>query len=385
MAFVDSVTHIGYNSFVKVTVQLQLLPTKEDTAKLEATMRRFNEAADWLAGEAFVAKSANKVALQRTHYRALRKTFGLSAQMTVRCIAQVCEAYKRDKAIRPHFRPLASMPYDQRIASFKALDRISLLTLDGRILVPYVMGKYQRERFTAAKGQCDLVRRKDRKWFLLVTVDLPEKTRLPATDFIGVDFGVVNIATTSDGTMHSGDGIEKCRSRYSRLRRSLQQAASVKIKEGIRPKNIRRKLKSISMNESRFRRDVNHCISKSLVAIAKDSGRGIAGEDLTYIRERTRFRKPQRARMSGWAFFQLRAFVTYKAILAGVDLCIVDPRGTSRTCSDCRFEAKSNRKSQARFLCGACGHAEHADVNAAKNIRTRAVVMLPIVSELCAA
>lgn len=377
-------THFAYANIVKVTVQLQILPAKEDVVKLEGTMRRFNEAADWLAGEAFAVKSANKVALQRAHYKSLRENFGLSAQMTVRCIAQVCEVYKRDKNIRPHFRPFAAIPYDQRIASWKSLDRISLLTIDGRILVPYVMGNYQRERFTAAKGQCDLVRRKDGKWFLLVTVDLPEKTKLPVSDFIGVDFGVVNIATTSDGATHSGDAIEIGRSRYSRLRRSLQQAATAKKKKRIRPKNIRRKLKSISSDESRFRRDVNHCISKSLVAMAKDSGRGIAGEDLTYIRERTRFRKPQRAKMHGWAFFQLRAFITYKAILAGVELCIVDPRGTSRACNVCGFEAKANRKSQADFVCGACGHAERADVNAAKNIRSRATVNSPIVSNLAA-
>jgi putative transposase len=379
------VTLSGYNGLVIVTVQLQLLPTKDDAIKLEATMRRFNEAADWLAGEAFALKSANKIALQKTHYATLRERFGLSAQMAVRCIAEVCGAYKRDKLIRPRFRPLAAVPYDQRIASFKSLDRISLLTLAGRILVPFVMGNYQRGRFTAAKGQCDLVRRKDGKWFLLVTVDLPENVRLPVSDFIGVDFGVVNIATTSDGTTHSGANVEACRSRYSRLRRSLQQAASAKAKAKVRPKNIRRKLKAISFRESCFRRDVNHCISKTLVAIAKDSSRGIAGEDLTYIRDRTRFRKQQRVRISGWAFFQLRAFLTYKAILAGVDLQMVDPRGTSRTCNPCGYEAKSNRKSQAEFVCGKCGHAENADLNAARNIRSRALVNAPIVAELCAA
>lgn len=365
-----------------LTVQLQLLPAKEDIVKMEATMRRFNEAADWLAGEAFALKSANKFAIHKTHYARLRADFGLSAQMAVRCIARVCSAYKRDKSIRPHFRPFAAVPYDERIASWKSLDRVSLLTIEGRILVPYVMGKYQRERFTAAKGHCDLVRRKDGRWFLLVTVDLPDKTHLPSTDFIGVDFGVVNIATTSDGKQYSGKEIEACRKRFSRLRRSLQQAASTKAKNGIRPKNVRLKLKSISSNEARFRRDVNHCISKTLVANAKDSGRGIAGEDLTYIRERTRFRKQQRAKMSGWAFFQLRAFLTYKAILAGVDLRIVDPRGTSRTCNSCGFEAKVNRKSQSEFVCGQCGHATNADVNAAKNIRSRALANAPIVSEV---
>ena len=45
------------------------------------------------------------------------------------------------------------------------------MTLSGRIMAPFVMGRYQAGRCTAARGQCDLVRRKDGKWFLLVTVD----------------------------------------------------------------------------------------------------------------------------------------------------------------------------------------------------------------------
>ena len=78
-------------------------------------MRAFNPAADWLAGEAFARKTANKMALQKLFYQTLRDRYGLSAQMAVRCIAQVSEAYKRDKSKRPHFRPLAAIPYDQRI------------------------------------------------------------------------------------------------------------------------------------------------------------------------------------------------------------------------------------------------------------------------------
>lgn len=179
---------------MKLTLQTQLFPSQDQAKALEATLRAFNAGADWLAGEAFAAKTANKIALQKTHYTALREQFGLSAQMAVRCIAQVCEAYKRDKTKRPHFRPLASMPFDQRMMSFKGVDRVSLLTLTGRVIVPLVMGSYQAERFTAAKGQCDLVCRRDGKWFLLVTVDLPDGTKTPTTDFLGVDLGVVNIA-----------------------------------------------------------------------------------------------------------------------------------------------------------------------------------------------
>ena len=260
---------------------------------------------------------------------------------------------------------------------------MSLLTLSGRILVPFIMGRYQAERFTAAKGQCDLVRRNDGKWFLLVTVDLPDGSKPPTTDFLGVDLGVENLAADSDGQRYSGAAVEARRVRHHSLRRSLQKAAAGRKRRGLRPKNIRRKLKSLAGCEARFRKDVNHVISKALVAKAKDTGRGVALEDLQGIRNRTRFRKQQRAKMGGWAFHQLRAFIEYKARQAGVELIVVDPGNTSRQCSVCGHTTKANRPSQSEFRCVACGHTDHADVNAARNIRSRAraAVNQPIVSE----
>jgi putative transposase len=83
------------------------------------------------------------------------------------------------------------MPYDSRILSFKAGDRVSILTLEGRIIIPFVMGEYQRERFGLAKGESDLVRRKDGKWFLLLTVDLPEGSQIAP---------IANMGDTCDGS-----------------------------------------------------------------------------------------------------------------------------------------------------------------------------------------
>jgi IS605 OrfB family transposase len=355
---------------MKLTLQIQLLPDKDQDAKLQATVRRFNEAASWLSKKAFEHRTANKVALQKLFYVELRALFGLSAQMAIRCIAQVVEAYKRDKTRCPTFRPFAAMPYDQRIVSFKGLDRVSLLTLAGRIIVPMVMGRYQRERFTPAVGQSDLVRRKDGKWFLLTVVDVPDGTPVPTTDFIGVDLGLTNIATDSTGEPFSGGTIKGLRHRHARLRARLQSKGT---------KSARRLLKKRRRKESLFARDVNHCVSKKLVAKAQGTNRGIALEDLKGIRSRMTVKKPQRRIQHSWAFAQLRLFIEYKAKLAGVPVVLVNPRNTSRTCPCCSCVHKANRPTQSLFFCIRCGFSGHADTIAAENIR-RAAVNRPCVA-----
>lgn len=354
---------------MKLTSQTQLLPDRDHDARLRATVERFNEAANYVAGVAFGLKTANKIDLQKVVYRDVRDRFGLSSQMTVRCIAQVCEAYKRDKTIRPVFRPHAAVPYDQRLMSFKGVDRVSLLTLNGRVLVAFVMGKYQAETFTRAKGQSDLVLRKDGKWFLLVTVDVPISAPTPVTDFLGIDLGIANIATDSDGTAYSGKPVEAVRRKHNLQRKRLGKRNT---------KGAEKKLKRIAGKEARFRRHENHCVSKAIVKTAKDTGRGIAVEDLGGIRDRLPvWGRDARNKLSGWSFLQLVSFLSYKATLAGVPVVKVGPRNTSRTCAECGCCEKANRTSQAKFLCVSCGHSANADQNAARNIRALGTSKMP--------
>lgn len=362
---------------MKLTLQTQLLPDPEQAYLLKDTLKAFNSACSWLAEKAFDLQCANKVELQRSFYQEIRTRFGLSAQMTVRAIAQTVEAYKRDKSIRPKFRQFASMPYDQRIMSFKGIDRVSLLTLKGRIIIPFLMGQYQAERFTNAKGQSDLAyRERDDKWFLLVTVDIPDGSDIPSTDFIGIDLGVVNIATTSDGNIESGTDVKRVSHKYSEIRKHIQKKASKQSASGKRPRGIRRFQKRISKRVANFKRHINHCISKKIVALAIDTQRGIALEDLKGIRTRCekRFRKKQRPTFSGWSFYQLREFIAYKARFAGIKVVLVNPRYTSQECSKCGHTEKANRVSQSKFVCKQCDLHISADINAAINIRGRASV-----------
>lgn len=197
---------------MRQVIMLKLLPAAEQAAKLQTTIRAFNAGANYVAGEAVRIGTANKIRLQSLVYRTLRERFGLSAQMAIRCIAKVCEAYKRDRRVRPRFREDGAMTHDERTYSFKGLDRVSLSTLEGRVIVPMVYGKYQAQRLPFAKGQADLLIR-HRRFFLAATIEIPDGTPLQPTGYLGVDLGIINLATTSDGEVMTGAVVEQVRQR----------------------------------------------------------------------------------------------------------------------------------------------------------------------------
>ena len=369
---------------MKRVIQIQLKPTPEQAALLEQTMRRFNEACTWLAGKAFERQLANRYALHKLYYYDLREQFGLPAQMACLACAQVAGNYKRDKAKQVSFRPLAAMPYDRHLLRFWDLTTVSLTTLDGRVKMSMVMGDYQADQFGNVKLFAELVRRKDGKWFLMATVENDDLPPLDTDDFLGIDLGVENLATDSDGNIHSGKDVEDVRVKCQTLKQALQSAADLAA-NARRRKRIRKKLKRIADRESRFRRNTNHVLSKRIVEKAKGTLRGIALEELKGIRQRTLFRKPQRTRMGSWGFDQLRQFITYKAQQVQVMLKLVDPKHTSQMCYQCEHVERGNRSSQSKFSCKQCGHTAHADCNAALNIRAKALVNVPIVSVYSAA
>lgn len=347
---------------MKLTVQVRLLPTTEQGSALLATMKAFNGAASFAAKTGYDAGVFSAPSIQKLCYRELRNRFNLSAQMAVRAIGKAVEVFRRDKSKCPVFKPSGAMTYDDRILSWKGCDRVSILTLGGRILVPYVFGEYQKASLTRLKGQVDLIYR-DGQFYLNATCDIPEDPTMTVNDYVGIDLGIVNIATTSDGTAFTGDTVEKVRKRFNKTRRNLQRR---------RTRSATRVLRRIRRRESFFRRHQNHVISKAIVASAKGTARGIGLENLTHIRERTTVRKKQRNRHSGWAFRQLRAFIEYKAKRAGIPVVLVDARNTSRTCSVCGHCDKANRKAQSHFACLSCGFSLSADHNAARNVSLRA-------------
>lgn len=344
-------------------------PTAEQRLALESTMRACNAAADWISERAFANGIFSQFALQTQFYKETRTAFGLGAQAACLIFAKVADAYKLDRKVQREFRPFGAIAFDIRNLKLHVKKQVaSIWTMGGREKVPFVLGDYQRD--ILARGlikQCDLVRRRDGRFFLMVAVVLPDEMELKAADVLGVDLGIAVIAADSDGELYCGKKLNRIRHRNQALRRKLQKKGT---------KSAKRLLKRRSKREQRFAADSNHCISKQIVSIAKRTSRGIAIEDLEGIRGRIRATRAERTTLHSWAFAQLGGFLAYKAKRAGVPLLRIDPRYTSQRCSECGHTEKSNRKTRDEFCCKACGFSIHADTNGARNVRLKGLTVL---------
>lgn len=351
---------------MKLIAQVKLLPTPDQADALKRTLIAGNAACEHVSKRAWQTQTFGQYDLHHLCYRAVREKFKLTAQMAVRCIAKVADAYKLDRKARRKFKPTGSLAYDDRILRWLP-DSVSIWTLTGRMTIPFACGEHQRGLLKTRQGESDLVAFRD-KFFLSATCEVDEPTPQDLEGVLGLDLGIKNIAVDSDGEIHSASAINNVRYRHRRLRQKLQRKGT---------KAAKRRLKALSGRESRFAKWTNHNLSKRIVAKAQGTRRALALEDLGGIRNRVRLRRSQRATLHSWSFFQLRAFLEYKARRAGVRVLTVDPAYTSQTCPACGRVDKRNRPTQSIFSCVVCGCSGNADHFAAVEISRRAAVNPP--------
>jgi putative transposase len=352
---------------MQLTAKVKLLPTSEQADMLKRTLETANAACNYISERAWKERTFRQYSLHKLLYYDVRERFGLSSQMTVRCISKVADAYKLDRKTKRSFREKGAIAYDNRILSWKKEGQaVSIWTMDGRQAILFACGDRQRELLQYQKGESDLALI-DGAFYLLATCEVGSPEHFEAEETLGVDLGIVNIVTDGDGEVYSGARVNNLRRRYAKLRAKLQQKGT---------KSAKRLLRKRRRKERRFAQNVNHVISKRIVEKAEGTGRAIGLEDLAGIRERTTVRKSQRRQHYSWSFHDLRQKIAYKAALAGVPVILVDPKNTSRTCPICGCVDKRNRSTQSKFSCVRCGFSGHADTIAAVNIGRRAARLL---------
>jgi len=345
---------------LKLTAQVKLVVTPDQSDALKRTMVAANAVCDSISAWAWENQTFQQYPLHKGQYAAQRGASGLTAQVVVRCIGKVADSYKLDKRTQRTFQPTGAIAFDDRILNwYVERGQVSIWSVDGRLKLTFVCGAYQRGLLAFRQGEADLAF-VNGNFYLMATVSIPDPPLIETNGVLGVDLGIVELATDSEGHSYSGAAVKAMRRSTRAHRAGLQKCGT---------KRAKRTLKKMRLKASRFSKHVNHVISKQLVQSALSSRKALALEDLTGIKERaSAFNREMRWQMGNWAFFQLGQFIVYKAKRVGLPTVFVDPRNTSRRCSECGHCDKANRKSQSCFLCLQCGFQSNADVNASANI-----------------
>jgi putative transposase len=408
-----------------ITAKLKLLATLEQHHSLRQTQLAYRDALNYVSRYAFEhGKTSNNERLQQGTYRDIRTQFHLPSQMACNVPRQVAATYKGlwtklkqnlahrkaghtkkrykglDKPPR-YISPTLTYNYGYDY-SFKTGQQVSVLTLAGRIILPYqgydqhVALIQQGAIIGAAKLWYD---KAHKQYYLLVSLelDMPEPTPETLLNVVGVDVGTRYLATTATMTdqshFYAGQRVRARADHYARLRKCLQ-------KKGTRSAT-RRKM-ALSGRERRLKLQVNHSIAKSIVEAHPSTLIGL--EELTGIRERTKRRTRQRKKhgkgtepvspkarranrhASQWAFAELHGMIAYKAVLSGTSLAIkVDADYTSQACPLCGYTDRRNRPGKGLlFICQneQCPHRQrtgqpytlHADLVGARNIAMRTLL-----------
>jgi len=389
-----------------ISAKLKLHTDPAQFQALRQTQLAYRDALNHVSRYSFAhGKISNQIRLRDETYYEIRARYHLPAQMATNVPRQVGATYKtlwtkvkQNTAARKagqtkkRYKGLDSPPnyvsptltYNyQRDYSLKPDNQVSLLTLDGRLIVPYTG---YREHVAllhqgAGIGAAQLWYDKPRKQFYLLislALEVADPTPEQQTTVVGVDVGIRQLAvtTTTRGkpSFHSGKRLVPKAHHYARLRKRLQ-------KKGTR--SATRRLVVIRRRERRLKQDANHVVSKRIVTRYPHALLGL--EHLTDIRERTRRTHGQRASKkqrkanaasSKWAFAELHSMIAYKALLHGSMAIKVDAHYTSKACPMCGHTADANRPNKGLlFVCQNCHYSLHADLVGARNITMRTLLI----------
>jgi len=239
--------------------------------------------------------------------------------------------------------------------------RISTLDKGHPIRIPLKL--YDRARETLKEGTlCSGVtlNRQNGQWYATFVVDLPNSKAEALGRRVGVDIGIVNVITTSDG-QHFGrfpDTLQRKVEWVMEKRRRKQKLNACLKKKGLPTVGLSdRNLSAYVRNE------IGHALNEFVDTLAPDDV--VVLEQLSVKGMRFKSRRMNRilsAAQLGYATRRLRekldyAHIRYRSVLAAY---------SSQECTVCGYIDEKNRPSQDLFRCLWCGNVDHADVNAGK-------------------
>ena len=201
------------------------------------------------------------------------------------------------------------------------------------------------------------------EWYITTAVEKEDKPFTPNNkDKVGMDLGINKYAVLSDGSILQNKHIsKKGRTRLRRLQRIISRRKKGSHKRRKAVINFARKYEHIS----RIKEDWLHKLSYNLV----NSYSFIAYEELKVANMMKNHHLARRIGEESWGNFI--NYLQYKAESAGCVVVGVNPKDTSKMCSECG-NIQDMPLSERTFHCQNCGMSKDRDLNAGINILKRA-------------
>lgn len=243
--------------------------------------------------------------------------------------------------------------------------------LDGKRLKLFGIGRVSVRWHRPIAGTIKTVRilLQAGKWYASFTCAVPTPKPLPETGrVVGLDMGISALITTSDG--EKVDNPSFYRAGHKKLR--LLQRKLARAKRG--SANRSQVLLAVQRHQERVANQRRDYLNKLIYALVQHFD-GIALEDLS-IRNMVRNKHLSKSILdSGWGYFA--DHLCGQAESAGRTVKFVDPRNTSKCCSNCGAVFQDFDLS-TRWVTCACGLSLDRDHNAALNILRRAGWVTPV-------
>lgn len=243
--------------------------------------------------------------------------------------------------------------------------------------------KYRNSRKTLGKIKNVTISRKAGNYTLSIQTEREVKEPLhQSSTAVGIDMGVAQFATLSNGTVIAPkNSFKQLSEKLAKEQRKLKNKVKFSANWQQQQAKVRKLHTTIANVRNDFLHQTSSTISKNHAMIVMEdlkvvnmskSSKGTLEAPGKQVAQKSGLNRS--ILDQGWGEF--RRQLEYKQNWKGGLLLFVPPQYTSQTCSVCGNVDKDNRQTQERFVCTACWHEDNADINAAKNILAKGHLVL---------
>lgn len=348
----------------KITVQIKMLPTKEQASVLECMSKTYIQTVNTIVSEMITEKKSTMKSSKDIHVP-------LPSAVKNQAIQDAKNVFEKAKKNKYKNVPVLKKPvciWNNQNYSFNYTHISMPIMVHGKAsktpIRALVVDKVHRN-LELLKHKLGTLRitKKANKWIAQISVTISTVQEI-GTKVMGVDLGlkVPAVAVTDD---------EKVRFFGNGRKNKYKKRKFHSERKELGKKKKLNAIKSLKDKEQRWMRDQDHKVSRSIVNFAKENKISVIHlERLANIRQTTRTSRKNEKNLHTWSFYRLSQLIEYKANLEGIKVEYVNPAYTSQICPKC---SDKNKAQDRKYKCK-CGFEKHRDLVGAMNIRYAPVI-----------